>query len=459
MIASLSGRSVGRLPALLILFSALLAVSSCIQDDIPSYRSIRSSGRNSISIDKEEKEGQEELNLFFTTVEFPSGYDWRRDSLYGSSGAKIGLYKNEELILEVPTGDLADAAADLHHFIDGHLYTQKCTGKGTVLACDGEEILRFGSEEILRGLYSGPEGLYTLWANRSGSGFCLRLGSSEVFRKDTGTLVGNLYDYSYLPNGALYEDNGGVVFCYYSGDDWFCFRNDNAEKISAPAGTVLDVKVANSKFCILCRPTDGNSLLFKCGNDIREFRSEGLSFRAEGRIFLRNGNPICMANAFYRYQSSVLYSALFFPDGSNDIISGSDAVPLSFSDPKVFISYSEEGRLSFSVPSYGYVNPEGTFYQMGGSPGVCSKDIAVAFNSKIKGKKPVLWKNGQFIQLNINGFISGVYTSTQTPPCLLLETQASINLMPQIPSSTVGKSKSQGPSFATPLSLLRRAFV
>lgn len=399
-------------PALLFLCIALSSAISCIKDDYPSPSSDRATiSHRSITTGKEDNES---FDLFYTTVEFPSGYDWRRDSLYGSTNANICLYKNGEHILDVPTGELADAAADLHHFLEGHLYTQKCTGKGTVLACDGEEILRFSSEEILRGLVQSTDGLYSLWSNRSGSGFCLRRGSSEIFRKDCGMIAGSLYDYSYLPNGALYKDNDHIVFCFSSGNEWFYVSDGTPEKVSIPAGTVLDMKVINGMVCTLCRSSDGKSLLLKQGSDINEFRYDGFIFKPEGKLFSQPNGPVCMANAINSFQSSNVYSMVFFSDGSKNIMAGSDAIPLSFNNPEVYLRYENEGQISFSAPSYGYVRPEGTFYQMGGSPGTYTKDhFAVALNPKVNGKKPILWENGEYIQLKINGFLSGVYSVSQ----------------------------------------------
>ena len=61
--------------------------------------------------------------LYFSAVRYPDGYDWQRDSAYGSVPFELILYRDD-----APALTLAwDAEAcfgpdpDRHHLLDGHL--------------------------------------------------------------------------------------------------------------------------------------------------------------------------------------------------------------------------------------------------------------------------------------------------------------------------------------------------
>ena len=122
-----------------------------------------------------------DTSVFMTAVEFPPGYDWRRDSSFGEVSGRIVLYRDSVRILEVPAGPgcLACMDADLHHLIDGHLYTESCTSAGTVVSRDGEMLFSYPGRELLCGMLVEGRDVYTLGRDRSGGGFSLRCGKTH----------------------------------------------------------------------------------------------------------------------------------------------------------------------------------------------------------------------------------------------------------------------------------------
>lgn len=193
--------------------------------------------------------------LYYSTVRFPDGYDWQRDTAYGSVPFELILYRDH-----VPALTLAwDSEAcfcpdpDRHHLLGGHLYTECMSGGHTRVGCDGQELFRFEGREFLVGLLPDGADLYTLSRKTSGTGFSYRKNGILLLESDSGTPFGDLSEPSFGPTGALYLDHGVPVFCYRDGTQLYLVRNGAKSLITddPPGRQVLDCKVCEGEVRLL----------------------------------------------------------------------------------------------------------------------------------------------------------------------------------------------------------------
>ena len=157
-------------------------------------------------------------NVYVSAVIAPDGYDWRRDSCYGSTGMKIILLKNYKEILSLDTGKdcLVSSEPDLHHIINGHLYTEYASNTHTIIKKDGKELFRYPGREWLKGILPVGDSTYTLGQSRDGNGFSFRLDGQTVLAKSYGTVNGGFTQCNCDSNGALYYSDGAISFDYWA---------------------------------------------------------------------------------------------------------------------------------------------------------------------------------------------------------------------------------------------------
>ncbi len=195
--------------------------------------------------------------LYYSAVRFPDGYDWQRDSAYGSVPFELILYRDDAPVLTLAwdTEACFGPDPDRHHLLGGHLYTERLNGAQTRVGCDGEELFRFDGREFLVGLLPDGTDLYTLSRNTSGSGFSYRKNGEILMEKPSGIPYGDLSDPSYAPTGALYRDGRAIVFCYRQGTALYQVvdgRQDIVANQTAGNG-ILDCKVGGGQAFVLRR--------------------------------------------------------------------------------------------------------------------------------------------------------------------------------------------------------------
>jgi len=200
-----------------------------------------------------------DTTLLFSAVRFPEGYDWQRDTAYGSVSFELLLYKDFACVLTLPSG--ADACfvpdADRHHLLDGHLYTERMADGETRIGRDGVEIFRFPGREYLVGLLEDGEDLYTLSRPAKGPGFSYRKNGEPLLVRTDGAPFGDLTDPAYRPTGALYLDQGERCFCFSSGSGdkrlHFTFRDEQETQVEdlPPGAPVLDLRVHRGDLLVL----------------------------------------------------------------------------------------------------------------------------------------------------------------------------------------------------------------
>ena len=209
-----------------------------------------------------------DTTLLYTVVRFPEGYDWQRDTAYGSVLFELLLYKDREQVLALPSG--ADACfvpdPDRHHLLSGRLYTERMADGATRIGRDGVELFRFPGREYLVGLLEDGEDLFTLSRPAKGDGFSFRKNGEALISRTDGVPFGDLSDPSYGETGALYRDQERICFCFAAGNSigriYFSVRDGQEEQLREfPAGTrLLDLKLSGGQVLSLREYSQGYTL-------------------------------------------------------------------------------------------------------------------------------------------------------------------------------------------------------
>lgn len=190
--------------------------------------------------------------LYMTAVEFPEGYDWRRDTSRGDVRGRLVLFRDSLRILDFPAGAgcAASLDPDLHHFAGGHIYTESCTADETVIGRDGEVLFSYPGRELLCGLLVEGDDIYTLGRSRSGAGFSLRRNGEELFSRPDGGIAALFSSNPSYLSGALYRDHGHLYFSYWrpldgDGDTrlWYVVEDGAESRVEVPDGRMYDIRI------------------------------------------------------------------------------------------------------------------------------------------------------------------------------------------------------------------------
>lgn len=292
--------------------------------------------------------------IFVSGVEFPEGYDWRQDSLYGTTPGHILLFRNGERVLSIEAGGGAHASTDpdMHHLSGGHIFTEFTDSRKTYIGKDGKDLFSYEGKEYLCGLLTDGENVYTLGQNKDGKGFSLRCNGKVLFMHQEGSICGRMTDNPDYPSGALYTDSGHMYFCYRrpltSGGHsyaWFIVEDGNETQVYTETDGLYDIRVKNG--------------------EIAKTRISSIYARS------------------FEYHDGADYARItWYDNGSMLIWHGSASVPYVKDDPHYFFS-AMNGCL------YG-------------------DDLYIAATPVKEGSRPFIWKNGEEKELDINGFVTAV---------------------------------------------------
>lgn len=289
---------------------------------------------------------------YLTVLEFPRGYDWRRDTSFGEVSGRIVLYRDSVRVLEIPAGpgSLVSLDPDLHHLADGHVYTESCTGSETVIGLDGTRLFSYPGREVLCGLLVEGEDIYTLGRNRSGNGFSLRRNGDIVFSRPGGSIAAQFSSRPEYLSGALYRDGGHMYFSYFeiigSKRVWYMVEDGAESRVAVPNGGVYDIRIRDGEL------------------EFTPVKASPLG------VYTYAADTWKSVVAVSREGSLILYSPLW-PTSRN------------IADPVLFVSFRDAC--------------------------VFGKHLYVAMNPLASDSKPFLSRDGKFLfGLDVNGFITEV---------------------------------------------------
>lgn len=144
--------------------------------------------------------------LYSVAVEYPDDYDWRLDPAGGNITADIVCYRDSVEFLRIGTDASGPVGmdADMHHLVDGHLYSDFASDRGeTAVFRDGVELFSYNGREMVCGIAVRDTSVFTLCCPRNGEGWTYRHNGKVIVSSENGTL-----------QSGLYEDRGQLCFSY-----------------------------------------------------------------------------------------------------------------------------------------------------------------------------------------------------------------------------------------------------
>lgn len=348
------------------------------------------------------------MSLYVSTVEFPPAYDWRRDSAFGGVEATIRLYRDGVEVLNFKAGNEAEVSvsADMHHIVDGHIYTEYISDAQKVIKRDGEEILRVKGGEVLKGLLLLNEDVYTLSLLPSNSSLIYRKNDEVLYEVSSAIPLGDLYSNPLYPGGALYEDSGNIVFSYQKDDDLVIVEDGVPRNLNyiRQGSEVNDMRLYKGVDYVVCLENRRGPVLYE-GHYYQKI-SDKLANNAyvlcpygEG---MRIWGPAVVKSGFYD-------TGLWDKSGLLDTYSGSNNILYSMQEDEIAYLSLERGKPSYVYTTAGgkrEINSEAYF--MSSSCALYHDgSMYVAYTPYNPEESPCVWVDGQIYSYgNINGYIS-----------------------------------------------------
>ena len=142
---------------------------------------------------------------YVTAFDYPDDYDWRADREKGSVKCSLTVFADEVPMMKVPVGDMYEVSSDpdMHRMLEGHLYTDYSTDSETVIKKDGKTLLRYPGPEMICGMLVDEDTLYTLGHSRQGDGFTYRKNGEIILERISGRTF-----------GRLHRDGGNICFAF-----------------------------------------------------------------------------------------------------------------------------------------------------------------------------------------------------------------------------------------------------
>ena len=345
--------------------------------------------------------------VYVAAVAFPDDYDWRRDPEQGSVSGNLILYENGSPLLKLPTGSKGeiDPDPDTHHFLNGHLYTEYCGSGGTVIKCDGEELVRWAEQEVLKGMVVRDGVIYTLGRDLEGNGFSFRKNGEMLLRQNEGTVFGDFRDPSCGPTGALVEDLEESIsfgFKTSSGLSRVVDAQIYQVKTSIAMYRIKDMKIHNyggyyvadfeSIMMVHCPVGNRGVPAVRQWNDISIFfDGDDIWYLGESTV----GTTVC--GLVDKGESTPVE----FAGLGNYIYRGAEATfAVGGNSGVLMVQDSREGPVMVRDSTY--------CFGKGGAALAGEKALFVLVNPKEREAVPFVWHNGNEDKYNINGYLSAI---------------------------------------------------
>lgn len=359
---------------------------------------------------------------YVTAFDYPEGYDWRYNPEKGEVRCSLVVFTNGKPTLKVPVGNAYHVSddPDMHRVIEGHLYTDFATEDQTIIKKDGKPYLTYEGRESILDMVARKDSLYTLGHRRDGRGFSLRLNGEVVLERDRGYTFGKL---------SLVDDE--VCFAFVEPieaageklERYYYYKNGTVAQTALRADImkVWDIEFHSGKVKALATLTGisdpvilsdtGNyTLPLPYGTGLISGRifSVGENLGAEMILSSRTG----LSSALWL--DNKLYCSFGNAQAVSSIWSGDEGVACVLNAR----STSSAGAIFRMGESYAL--PLGLSSQ-GSAPIDMADGILTVGLSSVNGSKPVLWKDGEMEELDVNGYICTVSSAVQSSQVRVLD--------------------------------------
>lgn len=350
--------------------------------------------------------------FYLAGIEYPPGYDWRRDTGYGTVECRLFLMRNGRRIFETDVGFAHELSSDsdMSRCIGGHVYSDYSTAGETVIKKDGIEMFRYpGREMILGFLMPDGKAVHTIGAPREGEGWTYRINGVITASSETG-----------FPVTELYIDAGMPTFGYrVHADDFYgledgCHIFQNGQKLKVPPpgpdSEIADFRLFRNTLYVLFTDDEGKPFISINGENepielpegtechsLKGFICDDNAIYATGMVEDASGNIITIVwsgTEIYRSFEPGFYATACYCEDANICAIGhlSDSTPVFCRDGE----YTEF--------------PEGYSFPSGSFACFSERHYCLSLFPNSASLPPVYVIDGEIFTADINGYIFSVCT-------------------------------------------------
>ena len=343
---------------------------------------------------------------YITGLDYPDSYDWRADPESGTVKCSLVVFADGRPVMKIPVGHeyCVSPDPDMHRMIKGHLYTDYSTAEETVIKKDGQELFRYPGREMIIGMAVKDGDIYTLGQARQGEGFAYRKNGAVILEREGGRVFPRLQevdDSLYFAFSETIESVSGNIERYYHA------KNGKAAQVAIREDIkkVWDIIWHDGRSCYLATMTGVSSPVMVNGNNMKalEFSSgtDMLSSRLLSAGKQLGVEALCTWGNYYScclWKDAVKYKQFSSGMSANGICSSGDGISCVLnSGTSGLAGLIFRCGESFNMPD-GYAC-------MGYNPITMVDGILYVGLSSLNGGKPIVWKDGQTDEVDINGFI------------------------------------------------------
>lgn len=331
-----------------------------------------------------------------------------------TDGSDIVLFKDGIRILTLGTGDDVEVSKDpdMHHIAGGCLYTEFTTATETVIKRNGEELIRYSGREILKGIIVKDEALYTLGQDKDGQGFSFRKDGEILLSNTEGRVWGDMYEASYSPAGALYEDRGDICFIYCTGSGrsatWYAVRDGKEKAFTPPEAVsdIFDIRICDGDVCLVAMESHYRAPVLYIGSRRSDLSTSSSAKCGTYRIY-RNDGEFFISGSMSEPGKATTY-LWKAASGSMKAYEGNCSVFMMDGNGTACISYCGK-VIRYSSDNLGAGSLSGMFKKPSGRTCLYADGILyIAANPYGTDKRPILWKDGAEQSFEVDGVLTGI---------------------------------------------------
>lgn len=351
-----------------------------------------------------------------TGIGFPSGYDWSAEGASESVNSSLIVFADGVPKMEIPVGDGYEVSRDpdMHHVVDGSLYTFYSKGGVCVMKRNGAPLFRYDGDEVLMDIRVRGKDVFTLNHRRSGEGHSLRKNGKVVIEMLGGETYGRFWEdgkslcYAFRQPVAVSD---GLQERYYVVSDSEIVPLAYGQDICS----VWDFMSSGGVPCSLVSSTSDGCLSLLRNGDRKRIEIPDSAMVLSCRLF--PADSLIGVECLYRYHDGRVESGMWI-EGAEYMRfeTGNTISHLCFSGGQAYcVLNPEDGDGMIFNAGEVIPMPEG-YACTGYRPLAVGKDgLCVALSSKT-GKRPLLWRDGMLDTLRMNGYVCSVsFTEVKEP--------------------------------------------
>ncbi len=350
---------------------------------------------------------------YVTAMEYFDRYDWRADPGRGEVKCSLVVYADGKPVMKIPVGEKYETSSDpeTHRMLNGHIYTDYLSETETVIKRDGKELIRYAGREIICGMACRQGEIHTLGHNASGEGFTYRINGEIIMERASGSSFGSLHYEGDNISFAFREpikSEKDTLERYYFVLDGEVLQTAVREDLKK----VWDIIPYKGDVCYLASLVGVSAPVLVSPEGMQALSIAPKAKMLTARI-LHDDEHLYVEGLVER-EGLEMTSVLWHADGRSNIFANGMTVSSSCVDGGCICCV-----LNPSPPYMkGVIYQNGKYHSMpedcfssGSRTSALIDGILHVGLSSQSGSHPVIWRDGEIIPLDINGFITSVSTN------------------------------------------------